>query len=51
MIIKFLPRTIILGNYESRSNADEWLSEFKRLNVSAIENGVEIATPIKVMVV
>ena len=37
-----LPRAVILGNYESWSNADEWLSEFQRLSVSTMENEVQI---------
>ena len=39
-----LPRAVILGNYESWSDADEWLSEFQRLGVSAMENEVQIIT-------
>lgn len=41
-LIDPIPRAIVLGNYESWSNADEWLSEFERLGVSAMENEVAI---------
>lgn len=37
-----VPRSIVLGNYESWSNADDWLTDFWRLHVDAMENGVTI---------
>jgi predicted MPP superfamily phosphohydrolase len=37
-----IPRAIVLGNYESWSNAEDWLSEFKRLGVNAMENEVAL---------
>lgn len=37
-LINPLPRAVVLGNYESWSDADEWLGEFARLGVDAIEN-------------
>lgn len=36
------PRAIVLGNYESWSNADDWLTDFGRLGVSAMENEVTV---------
>ena len=33
-----IPRAIVLGNYESWSDADIWLTEFARLGVDALEN-------------
>lgn len=37
-----IPRAVVLGNYESWSNAKDWLSEFKRLGVDAMENEVKV---------
>ena len=37
-----VPRAVVLGNYESWSNAEDWLSEFERLGVDAMENEVTI---------
>lgn len=37
-----IPRAVVLGNYETWSNADDWLAEFKRLNVDALENQVAV---------
>ncbi|WP_445811163.1 metallophosphoesterase [Yoonia sp.] len=37
-----VPRAIVLGNYESWSNADDWLTEFERFSVDALENEVTI---------
>ena len=37
-----VPRAVVLGNYESWSNANEWLSEFERLGVDAMENEVTV---------
>ena len=38
-----VPRAVVLGNYETWSNSDDWLSEFARLGVRAMENEVTIA--------
>jgi len=37
-----IPRAVVLGNYESWSNADEWLAEFERLGVDVMENEVAL---------
>lgn len=37
-----VPRAVVVGNYETWSNADEWLSEFSRLGVRAMENEVTV---------
>ena len=37
-----IPRAVVLGNYESWSNADNWLAEFKRLGVNVMENEVTV---------
>jgi predicted MPP superfamily phosphohydrolase len=37
-----IPRAVVLGNYESWSNADEWLAEFERLGVDVMENEVAV---------
>jgi len=37
-----VPRAVVLGNYESWSNADEWLAEFERLGVDVMENEVTV---------
>ncbi len=37
-----IPRAIVLGNYESWSNADNWLAEFERLGVNVMENEVTL---------
>jgi predicted MPP superfamily phosphohydrolase len=37
-----IPRAVVLGNYESWSNAEDWLSEFERLGVDAMENEVTV---------
>jgi predicted MPP superfamily phosphohydrolase len=37
-----IPRAVVLGNYESWSNADEWLAEFERLGVDVMENEVTL---------
>jgi uncharacterized protein len=41
-LIEPVPRAIVLGNYESWSNADDWLTEFDRFGVDAMENEVTI---------
>lgn len=33
-----IPRAVVLGNHESWSNADDWLTEFERLGVDVMEN-------------
>ena len=37
-----IPRAVVLGNYESWSNADNWLAEFERLGVDVMENEVTV---------
>ena len=37
-----VPRAVVLGNYESWSNAEDWLAEFERLGVDAMENEVTV---------
>ena len=37
-----VPRAVVLGNYESWSNADNWLAEFERLGVDVMENEVTL---------
>ena len=37
-----LPKAVVLGNYESWSNPDKWLNEFKRLGVDVMENETQI---------
>ena len=41
-VIDPVPRAIVLGNYESWSDADDWLSEFERIGTDAMENEVTI---------
>lgn len=41
-VIDPVPRAIVLGNYESWSDADDWLSEFERVGTDAMENEVTI---------
>ena len=42
-----VPRAVVLGNYETWSNADDWLSEFARLGVRAMENEVTVVETVK----
>jgi len=42
-----VPRALVLGNYETWSNADDWLSEFARLGVEAMENDVAVVETVK----
>ena len=42
-----VPRAVVLGNYETWSNADDWLSEFERLGVRAMENEVTVVETVK----
>ena len=37
-----IPRAVVLGNYESWSDADSWLAEFERLGVDVMENEVTV---------
>ena len=37
-----VPRAVVLGNYESWSGADDWLTEFERLGVDVMENEVTV---------
>ena len=37
-----IPRAVVLGNYESWSNADNWLAEFERHGVDVMENEVTV---------
>ena len=41
-LVNPIPRTVVLGNYESWSNADNWLAEFERLDVDVMENEVTV---------
>lgn len=37
-----VPRAVVLGNYESWSNADKWLAEFERIGVDVMENEITV---------
>ena len=37
-----IPRAVVLGNYESWSNVDDWFADFKRLGVEVLENEVAV---------
>ncbi len=37
-----IPRAVVLGNYETWSDADSWLAEFERLGVDVMENEVTV---------
>ena len=37
-----VPRAVVLGNYESWSNADNWLAKFERFGVGVMENEVTL---------
>ena len=41
-LVNPVPRAVVLGNYESWSNADNWLAEFERLDVDVMENEVTV---------
>ena len=41
-VVDPIPRAVVLGNYESWSNADNWLAEFERLGVDVMENEVNV---------
>ena len=42
-----LPRAVVLGNYESWSNAEEWIREFNRLSVAIMENRTSLIQTVK----
>jgi predicted MPP superfamily phosphohydrolase len=37
-----IPRLVVLGNYETWSDADKWHEEFERLDVDVLENEVRV---------
>ena len=41
-VIDPIPRAVVMGNYETWSNAEEWLLAFKDLGVKALENEVAV---------
>ena len=41
-LVNPIPRAVVLGNYESWSDADEWLDEFARIGVDVMENETRI---------
>jgi predicted MPP superfamily phosphohydrolase len=46
-LIDPLPRAVVLGNYESWSDAEEWISEFNRLGVDIMENQTSLIQTVK----
>jgi len=46
-LIDPVPRAVILGNYESWSDAEEWISEFNRLSVDIMENQTSLIQTVK----
>ena len=42
-----LPRAVVLGNYESWSDAEEWIREFNRLGVDVMENQTSLIQTVK----
>ena len=42
-----LPRAVVLGNYESWSDAEEWIREFNKLGVDIMENETSIFQTVK----
>jgi len=42
-----LPRAVVLGNYESWSDAEEWIKEFNRLGVDIMENETSMLQTVK----
>jgi uncharacterized protein len=42
-----LPRAVVLGNYESWSDAEEWIKEFNNLGVDIMENKTSIFKTVK----
>jgi len=46
-LIESLPTAVVLGNYESWSDVDTWVNEFKRFGVDVMENETRIITTSK----
>ena len=46
-LIDPLPRAVVLGNYESWSDAEEWISVFNRLGVEIMENQTSLIQTVK----
>ena len=46
-LIDPVPRAVVLGNYESWSDAVEWISEFNRLGVDIMENQTSLIQTVK----
>ena len=46
-LIDPLPRAVVLGNYESWSDAEEWISAFNRLGVDIMENQTSLIQTVK----
>ena len=46
-LIDPVPRAVVLGNYESWSDAVEWISEFNRLGVDIMENQTSLIKTVK----
>jgi len=46
-LIEPVPRAVVLGNYESWSDAEEWISEFNRLGVDIMENQTSLIQTVK----
>ena len=46
-LIDPLPRAVVLGNYESWSDPEEWLNEFNRLDVGVMENEISLIKTVK----
>jgi predicted MPP superfamily phosphohydrolase len=42
-----LPRAVVLGNYESWSNVEEWIREFNGLSVDIMENQTSLIQTVK----
>ena len=42
-----LPRAVVLGNYESWSDAEKWIREFNRLSVAIMENRTSLIQTVK----
>jgi len=46
-LIDPVPRAVVLGNYESWSDAEKWISEFNRLGVDIMENQTSLIQTVK----
>ena len=46
-LIDPLPRAVVLGNYESWSDAEKWIREFNRLGVDIMENQTSLIQTVK----